>query len=138
MQWIGYLTLRLVVLIFWFIPFPVLHFISDGFAFLLHKVIKYRKKVINENLKRCFPNKTKEEIEALTFKFYQNLSDIILETIKSFTMSVAQLQKRFTILNPETLNDWTDKGQSVLICGSHFNNWEWGAQLLKSFLNTEV
>jgi KDO2-lipid IV(A) lauroyltransferase len=123
-RWVGYLLLRVVAMIFFFIPFRVLYLLSDGFAFLLYHVIGYRKKVVFSNLRRVFPDKTDAEIQAIAKRSYLNLTDITLETLKLFTMSTAQLQRRCPCLNPEVVNHYLDHGQSVIISGSHYNNWE--------------
>ena len=128
MQKLGYLLLRLVTTILWLIPFPILYLLSDGLAFLFYKILGYRRKVVESNLRRCFPEKEEKEIKQIAWKSYQNLTDNILETLKSFTMTTAKVRQRYKFLNPEVLDEWTAKGSHILICGSHFNNWEWGVQ----------
>ncbi len=126
MKLFGYILFRLIAALFWLIPFWLLYRISNGIAWLLYRVIGYRKEVVVSNLKRCFPERGEKEIETIAWKSYLNLSDIILETIKSFTMPVAAVEKRYVFKNAEDINKFTDQNQPVLICGSHFNNWEWG------------
>ena len=128
MQLLGYLLLRLVTTLLWLIPFPVLYWFSDGLAFLFYKIIGYRRKIVESNLRRCFPEKEEKEINEIAWKSYQNLTDNILETLKSFTMTTAAVRSRYNFVNPEVLDEWTEKGSPILICGSHFNNWEWGVQ----------
>jgi hypothetical protein len=85
------------------LPFRLLYFFSDFARFFLHRVIGYRKKVITENLERCFPEKSKKEIDALVSKSYKNLTDVMVEGFKAFTMTNKQLIKRHKIINPELL-----------------------------------
>jgi KDO2-lipid IV(A) lauroyltransferase len=123
-QWLGYIVLRIVVLLFYLVPFSLLYRLSDGFAFILYRAVGYRKKVVFGNLKRVFPDKTDAEIEKIAQGAYRNLTDVTLETFKVFTMSQAELQRRCPCLNPELVNQYLDKDQSVIISGSHYNNWE--------------
>ena len=88
-------------------------------------IIRYRKKVILDNLRHSFPDKNEAEIQALCNQFYRHLSDIILETIKGITISEKKLRERMIFLNPELLNQVTAKGGNLLLCGGHYNNWEW-------------
>lgn len=125
MQWFGYLSLRFVSGLFRLLPFRLLYVFSDGLAFLLHRVIGYRRQVALESLKRSFPEKTAAEIQAILRKFYRNLTDITLETIKSNTMSLAEIERRCPVRNPERINQYLDAGQSIILTGAHFNNWEW-------------
>lgn len=126
MQWISYFFARAIAAGFWLIPFPALYKISNGLAFLLYKVIGYRAGVVEENLRRCFPEKSAAEIKNLAYKSYLNLSDITLETIKSLSTPVSEIVRRYKVCNPEILEKYFDEGRTVIICGTHYNNWEWG------------
>ena len=77
------------------LPLQVLYLISDALYVLVYHIIGYRKKVVMANLAQAFPDKSKEEITAIAKKYYHNLTDMMVETIKLLTMSKAQLQKRF-------------------------------------------
>ncbi len=125
MQRFGYWSLRLVSALFRFLPFRGLYILSDGLAFLLHRIISYRKQVALENLRRSFPEKTEPEIQVILRKFYRNLTDVTLETLKSNTMSLAELDWRCPVRNPEKINQYLQHGQSIILTGAHFNNWEW-------------
>ena len=128
MHYFGYLMIRLLAFLFWLIPFPLLYLISDGLAFLFYKVLGYRSEVVESNLKRCFPEKDEKEIKKIAHLSYRNLTDNILEVIKSFTLSLPRLRKRYVFKNPEVLDQWAEKGIPIMMCGSHYNNWEWGVQ----------
>lgn len=117
--------LSFVLQIFRFIPFPVLYALSDALAFFLYHVIGYRRKVVYDNLRRSFPVKTDQEIKALARAAYRNLTDVTLETLKSFTLSIPEMERRCLCLNPEILNHSLDQGQSLILTGSHLGNWEY-------------
>ena len=123
-SYIGYFFLRLTVELFRFVPFAVLYVFSDGLAFLLLHLIGYRKKVVLDNLRRAFPDKNESDIRALLSPTYQNLTDTTLETIKIFTLPVAEANRRCPVLNAELVNQYLDRGQSIILAGSHYNNWE--------------
>ena len=124
MQRFGYFALLFAVQLFRFIPFGVLYRLSNGLAFLLFRVIGYRKKVVLDNLKRVFPDKTDVEIDQIARLSYRNLTDLTLETLKGFSMSKAEIERRCPCLNPALVNAYLNRGQSVIISGSHYNNWE--------------
>jgi KDO2-lipid IV(A) lauroyltransferase len=109
------------------LPFRVLYIFSDFLSFFLRKIIGYRKAVIRENLARSFPDLDSKELQNITFNFYRNLSDVIIEGIKAFTMSRSQVIKRYKILNPELIQAYLEKGNGVIIVTGHYGNWEWGA-----------
>ncbi len=109
------------------LPFRLLYIFSDFVCFILHRIIGYRKKVVIENLERCFPEKSKKEIALLVCKSYKNLTDVMVEGFKAFTMTNKQLVKRHKIINPELLDEFKDAGKSFIATPCHYGNWEWGA-----------
>jgi Kdo2-lipid IVA lauroyltransferase/acyltransferase len=92
--------------------------------------MRYRLKVVLENLRNSFPEKTEKEIKQIARGFYLNLADVIVETIKSYNISKEELKKRNHVTNPEILAQYGNRGQSVLVMASHQCNWEW--QLLSA------
>jgi KDO2-lipid IV(A) lauroyltransferase len=88
------------------------------------------------NLAKAFPEKSEAERKIICRKFYRHFCDLVLESIKNFSISDAQARKRFVTINPEVINDYADQGQSVIVSGGHYTNWElWaisGPQVLKT------
>jgi KDO2-lipid IV(A) lauroyltransferase len=121
---IGYFFLRIFIELFRLVPFRALYILSDGLAFLLYRIIGYRKKVVLENLQRSFPEKKEDEIKRLVRLSYRNLADTTLETFKYFTAPIPEIKRRCPVLNPDVVNQYLDRGQPVILTGSHYNNWE--------------
>lgn len=126
LQRIVYWLFRLAIGIGSIIPFSVLYYISDGLAFFLYRILRYRKKVVYQNLKNSFPNKTEGEIKSIMKKFYGNLADIILEGLKGYSVPPEELMPRFYYPPNPKLQEYYEAGQNVILIGSHFVNWEWG------------
>lgn len=124
MQYLGYLALRLLVLLFWLIPYRALYVLSDGLAFVLYRLVGYRKQVIFDNLRRAFPEKTEVEIRGMMPAMYRNLTDLALESIKMNSTSVAEITRRGPVRNPELVNKYLDAGQSIILSAAHLNSWE--------------
>jgi Kdo2-lipid IVA lauroyltransferase/acyltransferase len=131
---IGYIFFRIFVGLFGLIPFSVLYRISNGVAWLLYKGVGYRKKVVFDNLKACFPEKSPQEIERIAAASYQNLADVLLEGIKGFSISSEELRKRYIFKNPEMLHAVQTKGGSSIAMAAHFSNWEWGTMGFPIFI----
>ena len=119
------------------LPYPILYLISDVVFVLMYRVIGYRKEVVFTNLKNSFPNKSEKELKQIMSGFYKHLCDIILESIKGFTISEKQLRKRLVVKNPEFSNYFANKGQSIIFVGGHYNNWEICAQAFAMYSNHE-
>ena len=78
--------------------FKQLYLFSDFFYYVLYYVIGYRKKVVRNNLKLAFPEKTNKELLMIEKKYYRNLSDVFLESFKSMNISEKEMKKDFILL----------------------------------------
>jgi KDO2-lipid IV(A) lauroyltransferase len=87
-------------------------------------MVGYRRKVVLQNIANSFPKKTHEEHLQIVSAFYRHLCDLVVESIKVFTISEEQVKERFRFINPEYINRFFDNGQSVILAGGHYNNWE--------------
>jgi KDO2-lipid IV(A) lauroyltransferase len=106
------------------LPFPLLYGLSDFLFVLFYYVLGYRKKVVLGNIQRSFPEKSHKEHLQISKKFYRHFCDLILESLKTFTISEKEVLKRVTCKNPEVINKYYDRQQSVIVAGGHYNNWE--------------
>lgn len=107
------------------LPMRLLYIISDFFRFIVFDLVGYRKKVVIENLKMTFPDKSDKEIKNIARKFYKHFVDLIFESIKSFTISEKEILKRYKYKNPEIVNKLAKEGKSIALVGAHQANWEW-------------
>ncbi|MBC7872797.1 MAG: lysophospholipid acyltransferase family protein [Ferruginibacter sp.] len=111
------------------LPLSVLYVLSDGFYGLAFYVFKYRRAVVMNNLLIAFPEKTEKERRTIAKKFYHNLIDMFMETIKLLSVSDRVLEKRFTG-NWDLVNAIYPTGKSVQFHVGHNFNWEWGNMIL--------
>ncbi|MFW5708477.1 MAG: lysophospholipid acyltransferase family protein [Bacteroidota bacterium] len=109
------------------IPFAVLYVISDGLAFLLRRIFRYRLDVIKENIGRSNLVVNGEQQEKLVRDIYKNISDVIIESIRSFSMSRRSVLKRHRVLNPGLVQPYFESGKSIILVTGHIGNWEWGS-----------
>ena len=107
------------------LPLPVLYLLAGPLYVVLNYVVRYRRKVVEENLRRSFPEKSERELNRLRDRYYWHLSQIALEMVKMLTISRRSLQRRYHCVNPEVVNDFFEQGRSVILMSSHYNNWEW-------------
>ncbi len=106
------------------LPFWMLYGLSDMFYVVL-QLSGYRKKVVLTNLRNAFPEKSEAAILLICNNYYRYLCDLILETIKTMTMSEAQAKKRCVFHNPDWLNAIYAEGKSIIVLMGHYGNWEW-------------
>ena len=108
------------------LPFGMLYVLSDVLYLILYRIIGYRRKVVSNNLSQSFPNKSPEELHRIESKFYKHLCDVIIESIKVFSITSAQAKKRFRFTNPEILTPYYEQGKNLIFIAGHYNNWELG------------
>ncbi|MBN8694064.1 MAG: lysophospholipid acyltransferase family protein [Bacteroidetes bacterium] len=122
------------------IPFPLFYGVSDFFYVLLYYVIGYRKKVVYQNLKNSFPEKTHEELKTIERKFYRYLCDLFLETFKTLTISKKEAINRcaFTQQTTDLFNKLNDEKKSCIIVMGHYGNWEWAGNTFSLLLKQQL
>tara|TARA_Y100000385_G_scaffold37213_1_gene34704 strand:+ start:222 stop:989 length:768 start_codon:yes stop_codon:yes gene_type:complete len=93
---------------------------------VIYKLIRYRTRVVRDNLRNSFPDKSDIELRSIEKKFYHHFFDLIIESIKSISITENQMRKRLVFKNIEMLNKYFDQNKSVVLTVSHYGNWEWG------------
>jgi KDO2-lipid IV(A) lauroyltransferase len=129
MQLLAYILIYPLLWMISILPFRLLYLVSDGLYILLFYIIGYRKKVVYNNLKLVFPEKTEKELTQIQKKFYKHLCDMFLEMAKTMTISEKELKKRFHIVNPEEFQRLESLNKSILLMYGHYASWEWSVVL---------
>lgn len=107
------------------LPIRLFYAVSDVVFLLVFYVVGYRKKVVLNNLKLAFPEKSTEELKAIRKKFYRHFCDVFLEMTKSITISEDELKARFLLKNPDELKRLEALDKSYVIMLGHYNSYEW-------------
>ncbi len=105
------------------LPLGILYGLSNFLYFVLYTCFGYRKVVTRNNLLLSFPEKSVAEIIDIEKKFYLNLCDSIVESIKLISISKKELGKMFTT-NFEILDKPFAEGRNAQSHISHLFNWE--------------
>lgn len=124
-----------IVFFIWYLlsllPLRFLYFISDLLYYPLYYVIKYRRKVVQDNLIASFPEKNRDEIIRIEKQFYAFFCDYIVETIKQLSMSKKQMTRRMTFGGIDAITEAMEKEKKnfCFVYLGHYCNWEWIASL---------
>ena len=100
-----------------------LYCFSDILRFFIFDVFHYRQKVILTNLKNSFPQLKEDTIQEIAKKYYQNFTDIILETIKLRNISKQDLLSRFES-ESDILDHYYAENKNLVVVAGHLGNWE--------------
>jgi len=125
MQFLVYIIVYPFLWLVSILPFKLLYAVSDGLFFILYYIVGYRKKVVNENLNLVFPDKSEKEIKTITKTFYRHLSDMVVESIKSISISEEEMKRRFVFTNIEEVHKIEDANKSMVMMCAHYGSWEW-------------
>ncbi len=97
--------------------------ISSALNFLLFKGVGYRKKVILQNLRNSFPEKSEADIRAMARGFYQHFTDLMLETIKCRNCPAEDILDRIQGDISRVDRLYTEN-KNILFLMGHRGNWE--------------
>lgn len=131
MKSLNYYLLYAFSLMFAILPLRVLYIISDCFYYLNYYLVQYRKKIVFQNLRNSFPEKSDKEIKTIAKKFYRHFGDLFVETLKMMHMPLSESRKRIKIKNPEVLEKLYANHKLILAAMGHYNNWEWVSMLTR-------
>ncbi|WP_162055595.1 lysophospholipid acyltransferase family protein [Pontibacter pamirensis] len=107
------------------LPLPVLYVLADFLYFVVYYLIGYRKKVVLQNLRSAFPEKSEREIQRIAKNFYRQFADVVVEILRLHSMRPEEMRRRITFTNQQLLDDLVKQGTPVITMGSHAANWEW-------------
>lgn len=125
MQFLVYILVYPFIWLISILPFRLLYALSDGLYIIIYKLVGYRKKVVQNNLRLVFPEKPETEINDITEKFYHHFCDMMVEAIKSLTISEESMKERLTFTNVELLTNLGKQNRSIILMCGHYGSWEW-------------
>ncbi len=119
------------------LPMRILYLVSDGIYGFVYYVIGYRRKLVMDNLRRAFPEKTEKELVTIAKKFYHNFIDSFIEVVKLVSASDRWLARRFTV-DVTALDQLYPTGKSAQMHLGHTFNWEWGQLVLTALTKYQI
>lgn len=106
-------------------PWWLLHGLSSLTFVILYHLVRYRRRVVSDNLAACFPELPEAERRDIARQFYRNFCDNIFETAKLAHISDEDMSRRMEFRGVEVMDQLLDSGRSVIAYFSHCFNWEW-------------
>lgn len=122
-------TLRLLLKPLAWLPLSALHGLSTVTAVVLHRVVRYRRRVVRANLEAAFPDKSPAERRDIERRFYHNFTDNFVETLKLLHISDDEMARRMEFVDTDIIDTLMDQGRSIVVYFGHFFNWEWAPSI---------
>lgn len=102
-----------------------LYAFSAFLYFLAYYVVRHRHRVISDQLAKVFPDMGAAERTLIHKRFLENFCDVLVEVLKSASMSAADMAAHVRIPDLAPAREHLDGGRSVMLVTSHLCNWEW-------------
>lgn len=128
-------VLELVWAVCWLVGhlphFVLYRMLSPTLRFLIYRVVKYRREVVDENLDRCFPHKSEAERRKIRDDFYTIFAEIMVSTVALTNKKT--FQRSFTTIG-EKREDSSGRAidireltrdRSWVALTAHFGLWEY-------------
>jgi Kdo2-lipid IVA lauroyltransferase/acyltransferase len=80
--------------------------------------------VVQNNLRNSFPGKSESERFVIEEKFFRILTDYIVESLKSFTISKKSVLSKGIIIENKEMNAYAKAGKNIIISVGHVGNQE--------------
>ena len=109
------------------LPLRVNYALGACVAWLARDVVRYRRKVVDQNLALCFPEKSDKERRAIRRGFYRHLGEVIAEVVwfgGCQNPERLHRQRLVEVDDPATVAALFDAAPSTIALCSHFGNWE--------------
>ena len=117
------------------LPLSVLYLISDVAFPIIYYIIRYRRRLVRENLRCSFPEKDEKEIIRIEKAFYHNLCDVFIEAFKCLNISDEELRQRVEVLNFELPERLAAEGKNIFMLLGHCGCWEWYQEVCVRYKN---
>lgn len=108
------------------LPDFIRHGVFTNFTYvIICYIVRYRRKVMMDNLRRSFPDKREKEIKKICKKAYYNLAEQIINTLSQAGISDEELLHRMQLPNIEHIRKEM-AGRSTVFMMGHYGPWEAG------------
>src|SRR5579859_6634274 len=107
------------------LPMGALYAFSAFLYFLAYYIVRHRRRVISEQIAKVFPASSAAERIVIHKRFLHNFCDVLVEVLKSASMTADDMALHVRILNLSAAREYLTAGQSVMLVTSHLCNWEW-------------
>ena len=105
---------------------------------LMYYVVRYRRRIVRDNLTLSFPDKSKAEIVRIEKQFYHHFADVMMEIIRNYRIGNEEVMERMVFENTDEMEQWSKGKKGVIMMLGHIGNWEWVPIVVKSFQDPQM
>ena len=97
--------------------------------FILRYIVRYRLKVITENIAHSFPEKNEKECALIVNNFYRHFVRQNIESLQFMFISPQKIKRKFMFDNIKLIEQIAEKHQNITLVFGHFGTWDWIASI---------
>ncbi|MCR5445184.1 MAG: lysophospholipid acyltransferase family protein [Bacteroidales bacterium] len=103
-----------------------MYLLSDILYFVVYYLVGYRRRVVRDNLEKCFPSKETKELRRIERRYYHYLCDLLMEGgYNVFFATPPYLRHHYRLVNRQLVDRYYEQGRSVILASAHYGNWEY-------------
>jgi lauroyl/myristoyl acyltransferase len=102
--------------------YSVAVFISAGYY-----IFAFRdRKIVTENLRVIFPEKSKKEISSIRLRVFLNFARYLVDFLRFKKLDMDYIKNKVNIKGIENIKEGLKAGKGVILLTAHLGNWELG------------
>jgi len=129
MHKLEYIIVKTLFGIFRVISFNTGKFLALILYFIISKLIRYRKKVILENLKLVYGDQLPQDRKLLLNSIYKNFVFLWMEFLQISKLNKKFFDRHFKLHNFEIVKKAFEDQKGIIMMSGHFGNFEWLGQM---------
>lgn len=114
-------SFRFLLLLF---PFPAVQKLGKAFGSFVFYFLPVRKKLVLNNLRRSYPEKTEQEIREIARRNYRHIFATFFEIFWLSRLTANQVRKYVRMPQMDFMSKQLAKGKGLIMLSGHFGNWE--------------
>lgn len=134
LMWCIFGMLRLVSLL----PYRAAVALGRLLGCFIQRISGKRQRIVDINLARCFPEKSRSERDRIKAGCYRNIGASLIEMAMCWWWSPEKLKSLVEIEGREHLDAVLDSGRGAILLTGHFTSLEIGARLLALYVPVQV
>ena len=123
-DFLAYLLIRALEVFLWILPRPIAMRFGEMLGVLMSFLIFKRRRLIDENLKNAFPEKSAAERNAIAAATWKSIGRTAAEFVRMNEITGERLSEWITIDGEEHVRAALAGKKGVIFLTGHFTNWE--------------
>lgn len=121
---VEFIILRGFLIIIWLVPLNTVLMIGDILGWFAFSVLRVRRRVALDNLAYAFPEKSREELEVIAKRAYQNFIKMTIEYMRFPLLDKEEVLSLCRLDCGKELDWIIQNGKGGVLVAGHFGNWE--------------